>query len=172
MRTERGLTMFFTAKDMFSNWYIRDFKVKGITFNCGEQYMMFAKAKLFGDEKIAQAILLEKDPKEQKALGRKVSGFVQSIWDEKCVPIMIAGLTQKFLQHKDMGDALVKTDGTLLVEASKFDKIWGCGLDEKNPLIFDKSKWPGLNLLGERVLTKVRSFLIERRLALDSPELG
>jgi len=172
MRTERGFTMFFTAEDMFSNWYIRDFKVKGITFNCGEQYMMFAKAKLFGDEKVAQEIMLEMDPKKQKALGRKVSGFVQAVWDEKCVPIMIAGLTPKFLQHKDIGDALVKTEGTILVEASPSDKIWGCGLGQSNPRIFDKDNWPGQNLLGDRVLTKIRSYMIERRLAFESPGLG
>lgn len=171
MRTERGFTMFFTAKDMFSNWYIRDFKVKGVTFNCGEQYMMYAKAKLFGDHDIAEKILAEKDPKKQKALGREVKGFVQSVWDEKCIPILIAGLTPKFLQHKDIGDALVATEGTELVEASPYDKIWGAGLAATDPRIFDKSQWPGKNQLGGPVLTKIRSYMLERRHTIEGPSI-
>lgn len=171
MRTERGLTLFFTQNDKFSNWYLRDFKVKGITFNCGEQYMMYAKAKLFGDHEIAEKIMKEKRPKQQKALGKQVKGFVQAVWDAKCVPIMIAGLTQKFAQHRDMEDLLISTDGTDLVEASPFDKIWGAGLGADDPNIFDKTKWPGKNLLGGPVLTKIRSYLLEKRKALETPEL-
>lgn len=167
MRIEQGFTFFFSSNDMFSNWHIRDFVVKGITFNCGEQYMMFAKAKLFGDHEKAAEILKEPDPREQKRLGREVQGFVQAIWDEKCVQIMVAGLTQKFMQHKDMADLLVSTEGTELVEAAHNDRRWGIGVGIHDPARFDKGKWRGLNLLGQ-VLTKVRSYILEKRMAYES----
>lgn len=173
MRVEQGYTFFFTSKDLFSNWHLRDFKVKGITFNCGEQYMMYAKAKLFGDHEIADEILREPSPEQQKKLGRQVKGFVKKTWDDRCVPIMVAGLTQKFAQNKDMADLLLSTEGTELVEASQYDKIWGIGIGIHDPARFDKNLWRGTNLLGA-VLTKVRSYLLEKKLALESsgPDLA
>lgn len=157
MRVENGMTLFFSGKDKLSNWYIMPFKVKGITFNCGEQYMMYSKAMLFGDSKIAQEIMNEPDPKEQKALGKQVSGFIQKVWDERCMPILAAGLYHKFTQHKDMLDFILSTNGTILVEASKYDRIWGCGLDENNPKIFDKKNWTGKNMLGDTLtITRTR----------------
>ena len=42
-------------------------------------------------------------------------------------------------------ECLLKTDDSILVEASPFDKIWGIGLEWKET---DPTKWMGLNLLG------------------------
>ena len=43
--------------------------------------MMYRKATLFDDAHIAAKILQQPDPKKQKALGRKVSGFEGGKWD-------------------------------------------------------------------------------------------
>ncbi len=159
MRTEKGFTLFFSKNDKFSNWYIRDFTVKNITFNCGEQYMMYAKAMLFGDQEMAQKILAAKDPAEQKKLGRQVRGFDHSIWENRSAQILASGLMQKFKQHDDFKQLLLSTEGNILVEASKWDKIWGVGLDEKDPRILDPYQWQGENRLG-KVLTTVRETLL------------
>ena len=42
---------------------------------CMEQYMMAGKAELFGDQEIREQILKCSDPKQIKALGRKVRGL-------------------------------------------------------------------------------------------------
>lgn len=47
-----------------------------------------------------------------------------------------------------MKQALLKHHGSLLVEASANDGIWGIGLRKDNPLIKKRSNWKGLNLLG------------------------
>ncbi len=47
-----------------------------------------------------------------------------------------------------MKQALLKHHGSLLVEASPNDGIWGVGLRKDNPLIKNQSNWKGLNLLG------------------------
>lgn len=44
------------------------------------------------------------------------------------------------------------------VEASPYDKVWGVGLAEENPLILDEKNWRGENLLG-KVLDKVKETL-------------
>lgn len=158
MKTKNGFTFFFTAKDHFSNWYIRPFTVAGKVFNCGEQYMMYSKAILFGDFTAADTIMSLSEPKDQKAEGRKVKGFDQLIWDGAADNLLVTGLMEKFSQHLDLKAMLLKTEGTVLVEASKYDKIWGAGLDVNHPDICNPDKWPGANRLGG-VLTRVRSGL-------------
>lgn len=57
---------------------------------------------------------------------------------------------------------LLATKGTTLVEASPVDKIWGIGLDAKDPLAQNRRTWKGSNLLGE-ILTRVRTQIIKER---------
>ena len=84
-------TFFFGKDSPFSQWHPARFEVDGVTYNCAEQYMMHQKAVLFGDEAMATKILKSDDPKEQKALGRKVSNFDQDKWKEECRKIVKAG---------------------------------------------------------------------------------
>ena len=84
-------TFFFGKDSPFSQWHPARFEVDGVTYNCAEQYMMHRKAVLFGDEAMAAEILKSADPKEQKALGRKVSNFDQDKWTEECRKIVKAG---------------------------------------------------------------------------------
>lgn len=149
MRITPTHVYFFTEKDEFSNWYRSDFTIKGITFNCIEQYMMYAKAKLFGDHEIAEKILKEPQPASQKALGRKVKNYSDDIWHAQRKKIVTAGLVHKFGQNEYLKECLLNTGSRTMVEASKYDKIWGCGLSEDNPKIDNSKNWPGLNLLGE-----------------------
>jgi hypothetical protein len=46
-------------------------------------------------------------------------------------------------------DVLQAYPGFEFVEASPVDKIWGVGLAEDDPLIYDKANWLGQNLLGK-----------------------
>ena len=53
-----------------SNWYLSEFKVDSIQFSSMEQYMMYKKAIVFNDTKIAKEILETTDVSKIKALGR------------------------------------------------------------------------------------------------------
>ena len=166
-RTER-YPFFFTKDDPFSNWHPSAFEYRGVTFGCMEQFMMYAKARLFNDLEAAQKILKTADPRRQKALGREVKGYVEEVWVQKREAIVAVGLREKFSQNPALLELLLSTQGTALVEASKFDRIWGCGLAETDPRIEDERKWPGLNLLG-KVLDRVRDHF----LALEQrPSMG
>lgn len=46
---------------------------------------------LFNDNEMAQEILSTDDPREHKALGRKVSNFDQAIWNDKCQSLVKQG---------------------------------------------------------------------------------
>lgn len=153
-------TPFFQGTSVFSNWYKATFVVDGTQFNCVEQYMMYRKAKLFGDEGAAAAVLSTSDPGRQKALGRKVLGFDDETWTENRMSIVRTGVLEKFSQNPALHDALLATAGTELVEASLYDRVWGVGLGATDPRIKDRRQWRGENLLG-KILTEVREDLIQ-----------
>lgn len=157
MKKYNNYTFFYNG--VFSNWYPAKFiDFKGIEFNCTEQHMMYYKALLFDDTKVADAILSAAHPMDQKSLGRMVAGFDLSRWEQFAREIVWQGNFYKFTQNPDLYTRLMATSGTLLVEASPTDKVWGVGLGEKSPLILDPANWDGTNWLGE-VLTDLREQL-------------
>ncbi|TSK07794.1 MAG: NADAR family protein [Geobacter sp.] len=148
-------TFFFHKESPFSNWYPASFVVKGVTFCCVEQFMMYCKAKLFKDERIAESIMLVANPAHQKALGRQIKGFDEKVWMEKREKYVFVGCYEKFRQNPHLLRELLATDCTVLVEASPYDRIWGVGLAENDPRILEEKNWRGENLLG-RILGRVR----------------
>ncbi|MBL8863927.1 MAG: NADAR family protein [Planctomycetia bacterium] len=153
----------FFWKHRLSQWHPARFVVGGIAFNCAEQYMMYAKAMLFGDRDAAERILVAESPREQQAIGRTVRGFDESVWMLFREGIVFAGNYARFDQNADQRELLFATRGTTLVEASPHDRVWGIGLAADDPRANDRAQWQGLNLLGE-ALTRVREALLwERR---------
>lgn len=149
-------------KSCLSQWYPAPFEVKtyGLHFETAEQFMMFAKAILFEDEELAKEIAVTTDPKKAKALGRRVKGFDQQIWDEQKESIVYTANFYKFSQNKELRKFLLSfPDDVEFVEASPYDRIWGIGLKASDPRAQDKSQWLGENLLG-KALTKTRKRLI------------
>lgn len=143
----------------FSQWYLSDFtNSAGITFCCGEQYMMYKKAILFGDDDAVKKILKEKDPAKIKALGRSVKNFSEDKWNKYKYKLVLRGNKLKFSQNKLLADRLKETGSKVIVEASPYDKIWGIGISANVAVNMPVDKWPGLNLLG-KALMEVRSYL-------------
>lgn len=155
-------TFFYKTRNPFSNWHPAKFTVDGIEYNCSEQYMMAEKARTFGDEKIREMILASPEPRDQKALGRKVSNFDSEKWSEVAKEVVYTGCYHKFTQNPKLMAKLMETEGTLLVEASPYDTVWGIGLREDDPRRLDSKKWRGTNWLGE-VLTRLREDLEKTR---------
>ena len=156
MRIACGYTFFWGW--IFSNFHRCEFSVDGIVFCSSEQYFMYQKALTFGDIDTAKLILLEREPKLQKDLGRKVAGFDDEIWKPLRKKHMFDGCYAKFSQNPELSQQLLATKGTTLVEASPEDTIWGIGLAEDDDLCLDPSNWLGLNELGE-TLCKVRDLI-------------
>lgn len=152
-------TFFYRTESPFSQWYPSVFVREEHTFCSAEQYMMYSKAILFGDEEIAAKILTSREPRQQKQLGRQVRQFDREVWEQQARPIVYEGNYAKFTQNKDLLQTLLATSGTTLVEASPTDRIWGVGLEEDDPRILSRSTWRGTNWLGE-VLTELRENLL------------
>lgn len=156
MRETEKYVLFWSG--IYSNWYYSPFVINNEKYNCVEQYMMEQKARLCGDDEMANHIMRMTNPTEMKKAGRKVRNFNYKLWNQHKFNVVFAGCHAKFTQNPNLLEELLATGDKILVEASPYDKIWGIGLAEDNPHAEDKNKWKGQNLLGE-VLTKVKNEL-------------
>jgi ribA/ribD-fused uncharacterized protein len=128
-----------------------------ITFPDCETYMMYHKAILFSDIEIAEQILLAKDPKQVKALGRQVRDFDDKVWKMERVGIVMEGNRLKFAQNETLRGMLLLTRGRELVEASPMDRVWGIGFGRRNAEK-RRERW-GMNLLGKALMMIRDEFL-------------
>ncbi|MDE6614986.1 MAG: NADAR family protein [Lachnospiraceae bacterium] len=138
-----------------------DFKADGAEFSSMEQYMMYQKAVLFEDNVTADKILQTDNAGKIKALGRKVSGYNDTIWNGVRQIIIYNGLSEKFRQNKELRDLLLETGEHILAECAVMDKIWGIGISMKDENRFDINKWKGQNLLGFALMETRKKLRIE-----------
>ncbi len=141
----------------FSQWYTHKMRIDGVDYSCAEQFMMAMKAQVFNDEDAYEKIMATKDPRKQKAIGRKVRNFDPTEWGKVAKEYVYIANLKKF-EDNPLREILLATGDLEIVEASPYDKIWGIGMGEDDPDRFDKTKWRGTNWLGE-VLMQVREDL-------------
>ena len=143
-----------------SQWYDVEFEIAGVKYNTAEQYMMAQKALLFDDKEVFDQIMLADNPRDYKALGRKIRNFDSNVWDVRKYDIVVEGNRAKFSQNDDLKEYLLSTGDAILVEASPYDRIWGIGLYPGQAAKGTVDQWRGLNFLGA-ALMDVRDWLKE-----------
>lgn len=132
-----------------SQWAISPFIEFDTEFNCAEQFMMAAKAKVFGDERSYEKIMATNSPRDQKALGRKVKDFDHEKWALVARDFVTLANYDKFTQNPEFYEFLEQHRDKFFVEASPYDKIWGIGLGESAEGIENPANWQGKNWLGQ-----------------------
>lgn len=180
--TTESHVFFYTS--YLSNWWsTRDIKpqftdpITGLVWNNTEEAFMAAKARFFGDEETHALIVAHaaarRHPREVKDLGRLVKRYDEKAWSCVRVGAMTYPNLLKYQQNPDLGAQLKGTGDRVLVEASPVDKTWGVGLSVTDAAAWAQAHyaemeiagsdageidWPGLNLLGQALMT-VRSML-------------
>lgn len=163
-KERRTPTHVFFVGGPFSQWWKCDFIASAFPgypeekFNCAEQYMMAAKALLFHDIDVYEAIMRETNPKVHKELGRAVRNFDLGLWNACARALVYRGNMAKFGQNEELRNYLFATNDLHLVEGAIYDSVWGVKLAYDDPRINDPSNWRGTNWLGE-VLMEVRATL-------------
>jgi ribA/ribD-fused uncharacterized protein len=143
-----------------SQWWPADFTVGGVVYRTAEHFMMAGKARLFGDEETAAAIVAADHPKQAKDLGRRVRGFDDDAWTAARFDLVVRGNLAKFGQNDGLREFLLGTGRRVLVEASPVDRVWGIGLAADDERAEHPARWNGLNLLGF-ALMEVRQALFQ-----------
>jgi ribA/ribD-fused uncharacterized protein len=146
---------------IFSQWAKYDVydPQLNVHFNCNEQAMMAYKAFRFKDFDAYSEIIKETNPRKQKALGRKIKNYDVDVWAAKRLDIVTNINYLKFSQNDELKDLLLMSYPYEIVESSHEDPVWGIGMGENDPLIFDPANWKGQNLLG-RAIMEAREMLI------------
>jgi ribA/ribD-fused uncharacterized protein len=191
LKTKETFEFFWKTHSTFSQWHPSLFKYKERQFISAEQFMMYSKAKLFGDEVIAKKILNFNNShlgksfingdltgheilnnqshhrtwnammKKMKDLGREISNYQEEVWVKKRVPIVSVGSREKYNQNPHLKRDLISKGDAVMVESSPYDDIWGIKLSKEDTRAHDRSQWKGLNLLGQ-ILTDLKSvYLLE-----------
>jgi len=143
-----------------SNWFSCEFELDGIRYSSMEQYLMYQKCMLFGDEKSAAAVLALKNPAQQKKIGKSAAGYIDAVWSGARQLIALRGLYAKFSQNIDLREMLLGTEDAYLVQCLGSDRIWSCGIGADDDGRCDAARWTGENLLGF-ALMEVRRMLRE-----------
>lgn len=141
-----------------SQWHPCRFTIEDIEYNCGEQFMMASKARLFGDDAMEARIMANPHPHEQKLMGARVTGFDEHVWTSQRDTIVFNANWAKFSQNSGLAKRLLSTGEVTLAEANPRDFIWGIAMAEDDPLAQDPANWRGQNLLG-KALMRVRETL-------------
>ena len=149
------------TKACFSQWYDCRFEADGVQYHTTEQYMMAQKATLMGDIPTYTKIMAANNPKDYKALGRKVQHFDAALWDQAKYKVVLQGNLAKFSQNPELFAFLDSTGNSVLVEGSPYDGIWGVKLGIDDERIQNPNEWQGENLLGF-ALMETRDILRER----------
>lgn len=141
-----------------SNWYLSSFELDGMHYSSAEQYIMYQKCILFGDEATAKKVLATDDVAEQQKLGRIASGYVDKVWEGMRQIVALKALKAKFSQNDELKKKLLDTEDAFLVECAWSDQIWTCGIGLDDDRRKDTSSWRGMNILGSTLML-VRSEL-------------
>lgn len=141
--------LFWKSDSKLSNWAYTPIVYDSFKINYTEIALMYEKAILFNDMKMADKIINSKHPKEAKRLGRLVKNFDNRIWNDNRELISFKVLLNKIQQSNKTYHEVKNNKHLYFVEASPYDKIWGIGLAPDDPRAKDKSQWQGLNLLGK-----------------------
>src|SRR5438105_2961222 len=100
----------------FSQWAKTKIEIDGTTYVTCEQYMMAEKARMFGDQDAERKVMATDNPRQQKALGRKVANFDPARWGASCEDIVFRANLAKFTQHGDLKAMLLATGDKIIAE--------------------------------------------------------
>jgi ribA/ribD-fused uncharacterized protein len=158
MKETATFVFFYGTQEHMSNFHPCTFTSDEHDFCCAEQYIMYRKAVMFGDEATCQAILEATNPAVIKKLGRQVQNYDDEVWADVREQVAYDAVYLKYSQNPHLCAKLLSTEGKHLVEASANDSIWGVGLAQTDHRIHNPAKWRGRNILGE-ALMQARSTL-------------
>lgn len=154
---------FYGKQSSCSNFSASKFSLDGIEWDCNERYYQKQKAQFAGDDNAGIRIMRASSAYECYKIGQELNSKI-NIEDWHKGPALTAmenGLKAKFEQNDHLKSFLLSTGERTLVEASKTDHFWGCGVAlTDHAKLLDKDNWPGKNMLGQLLMRLRRSLTV------------
>lgn len=114
-----------------------------------EKAIMLCKAAAMGDQTTYSKIAGSKQSQGKiKAMGREVSPFSESLWQEIVCSVAFEVVYQKFSKIESLKHKLLATQDWVIAEATRNDANWGIGLNCGEAWVHEPQKWQGTNILG------------------------
>ncbi|XP_074596460.1 N-glycosidase YbiA-like [Brevipalpus obovatus] len=131
----------------------------GRTFPTVEHYLAYYKARLAGDTRMADIILMTDTIPLVKKFADSIINHDEEKWQHAHFRILWKGLYLKFTQNKPLRNKLLLTHGKRLIYANDDDPFYGNGtpldLSAANPMYCQ-----GFNMLGY-ILMDVRDYIMK-----------
>lgn len=134
------------------NFHNSPFEIDEIRFKTAEHWIQHTKAKLFGDETSADAIINSDTAIEAKRLGYRIQGFDAKMWYDKGYDLCLPGIRAKYHQNPTLLNMLRTTLPKLLVESTA-DKTWGTVIPLKEKDALNKEKWHNTGWLSTMLMS-------------------
>ena len=155
-RASENVFCFMTEKSPLSNFNMKyPIQVQGVPYSCNEQFIQSQKADLFDDKQAKARIMASENPREMKQIGRKIRGYVDSVWKSHTEQIVMECVRRKVYDHQEVQDYLLSTGDRLIGEGTT-DPHFGVGLHISDIRVLSYNEWQGNNLMG-KALMEVRS---------------
>ena len=160
---------FFGELHPFSNFHPCKFTIEGLEFHSSEQFIQMKKAEYFNDNIARERILNSEDAQDCKEISKDINHFNKKSWNAVAKEMCEPGITEKFVQNRNLLSYLMDTGNKTIVEAS-FDDLWGTGSHISSKDALNKNKWRGTNILG-KILMGIRDKQVEPFLTSKDPEI-
>jgi ribA/ribD-fused uncharacterized protein len=154
-----NLLPFQGSTDLLSNMYSCQLSKHGLEFNSSEQLYQYEKALFHNQTEIMKSILKSENGYEAKTCGSKVKVITR--WHEVKMDKMREIIKLKLQAVPEVGEILKESGNKCLVEANKWDRYWGSGLDKAMVEIISPTKWPGRNDMG-KLWMELRQDLVQK----------
>ncbi|KAK3307174.1 uncharacterized protein B0T15DRAFT_553637 [Chaetomium strumarium] len=123
---------FWKPNDYFgelSQWYKAPFVCDDDAFTTVDEFVMFQKAKVFGDAEMATKIIFGAyvHSSTYANMEREVKNFDQEVWYEHAFRTVVLANLCKFTQNERLREILMGTGDNVLIEINPQDKIWEIG---------------------------------------------
>lgn len=151
-----GIPDYMGEAEFLSPWWHSIFTVDGTKYRFAGQYILAAKARLFGDEK-AKAKIMDRDLRCEQiaALEPTIKGVDEEEWRQVAFDIAKEANRGKFLYEPECGSwdvmkKLRKLGDREYVYADPADAFLGIGLSTEDARKVAREKW-GENVMGKAI---------------------
>ncbi len=190
--------VFAKSGSTFSLWHPAKIEYKDMTFSSAGQFLLYSKAKLFGDERTAQKIMnmnkedimadfikgtltsenimtnklkakiWESNQQEIKELATGIVSYNDQVWKDKIKSILGVAIREKYNQNNHLREHLISIKNKKIIYATPTDRLLGAGVNKSEVLKSKTDNWPGDNLLGNMLNDLKDSYKLKK---LNKPKL-